>query len=56
MARAEAVKRMMDEVTGDPSRTMAEGRGDAEPIADNETSEGRATTRRIEILLIKGAN
>ncbi len=56
MARAEAVKRMVDQIIGDETRTMAEGRGEAEPIADNETSEGRATNRRIEILLIKGAN
>jgi type VI secretion system protein ImpK len=55
LARAEAVARMIGEVLEDPSRISAEGRGEAEPIADNETSEGRAQNRRIEILLVKGS-
>ena len=55
-ARAEAVMALMAEVIADPSRLSAEGRSDREPIADNETAEGRAANRRIEILLIKGAD
>ena len=47
---------LMAEVIADPSRLSAEGRSDREPIADNETAEGRAANRRIEILLIKGAD
>ncbi len=54
LARAEAVARMIGETIGDPSRITAEGRGDTEPIATNETAEGRAQNRRIEILLVKG--
>ena len=53
-ARADAVLKMVAPVVGDPSRLLAEGRGDKEPIADNGTKEGRATNRRIEILLVKG--
>ena len=53
-ARADAVMRMIAPVVGDPSRMIAEGHGDKEPIADNKTKDGRATNRRIEILLVKG--
>ena len=53
-ARAEAVMKLMAKSITDPKRLLAEGRGDKEPIADNGTKEGRATNRRIEILLVKG--
>ena len=52
-ARADAVFKMLAPLVGDPTRIIAEGRGDKEPIADNGTKEGRATNRRIEILLVK---
>lgn len=52
-ARADAVLKMLLPIIGDPTRVIAEGRGDKEPIADNGTAEGRATNRRIEILLVK---
>ncbi len=52
-ARADAVLKMLAPVVGDPSRIISEGRGDKEPIADNATREGRATNRRIEILVVK---
>lgn len=52
-ARADAVLKMLVPIIGDPTRIIAEGRGDKEPIADNGTKEGRATNRRIEILLVK---
>jgi type VI secretion system protein ImpK len=41
-------------LVGDPSRIIAEGHGEKDPIADNKTKEGRAANRRIEILVVKG--
>ena len=32
-------------------RITAEGRGESEPVADNQTSEGRALNRRVELLI-----
>ncbi|MEO8240862.1 MAG: type IVB secretion system protein IcmH/DotU [bacterium] len=52
-ARADAVLKLLLPVVSDPKRWIAEGHGDKEPIADNKTKEGRATNRRIEILLVK---
>jgi type VI secretion system protein ImpK len=50
-ARAEAALVPLGAGVGDPSRLKAEGRGDAEPIADNATAEGREQNRRIELVL-----
>jgi outer membrane protein OmpA-like peptidoglycan-associated protein len=33
-------------------RITSEGHGEAEPIADNKTAEGRATNRRVEIIVL----
>jgi outer membrane protein OmpA-like peptidoglycan-associated protein len=47
--RAEAVRSYLAE-RGVPENTMrAVGKGELEPIADNETAVGRATNRRVEI-------
>ena len=35
-----------------PSRLEPSGRGLTEPIADNATAEGRALTRRVEIVAL----
>ena len=35
----------------DPSRITAIGRGEAEPVADNTTAEGRQLNRRVEIVI-----
>jgi type VI secretion system protein ImpK len=51
LARAEAAKAIIDRKIGDPSRTAAEGRGEADPLAPNTTPEGREENRRIEIVL-----
>ena len=55
-ARADKVLKMLITVVGDPTRIIAEGHGDKEPIADNKTKDGRAANRRIEILLVKEGN
>ena len=52
-ARADAVLKILAPVVGDPSRIIAEGHGDKEPIADNATKDGRAKNRRIEVLVVK---
>jgi len=51
--RANAVKDMLLEKGVSSDRLSSEGRGEANPIADNATSEGRAENRRIEAELIK---
>ena len=56
LARATAVMERMAGAIGDPKRLSAEGRADAEPIADNATAEGRATNRRIEVMLVQEEN
>ena len=53
LARAKTVMSSMANVIDDDSRLSAEGRADAEPIADNATREGRATNRRIEVVLVR---
>ena len=53
LARAKAV---MERITGkldDQGRITAEGRAEKEPIAPNNTAEGRAKNRRIEVVLVK---
>jgi type VI secretion system protein ImpK len=50
-ARAQAAAQIMDQTIGDESRLTAKGMGDADPVADNSTSAGRAQNRRIEIVL-----
>lgn len=52
--RAEAVIERLVELGVDQSRLNARGEGDAVPIADNSTSDGRAQNRRIEFALVAG--
>lgn len=49
--RAANVKAMMETTLKDGSRVTAEGKGDTEPVAPNDTAEGRAQNRRVEITL-----
>ncbi|MBL4919078.1 type VI secretion system protein TssL, long form [Szabonella alba] len=56
LARAESVRKKMAEFFDDAERLTAEGRSDKEPIAPNDTAEGRAQNRRIEILLLREAS
>jgi chemotaxis protein MotB len=52
-ARATAVARyLQDHAKVDPSRLVAAGFGEYHPIATNDTPEGRAQNRRIEIVLV----
>ncbi|MCK0149284.1 type IVB secretion system protein IcmH/DotU [Marivita sp. S6314] len=53
LARAKTVMNSMAGDIDDDTRLSAEGRADAEPIADNGTREGRATNRRIEVVLVR---
>ena len=55
LARAKSVMASMAKTITDRDRLTAEGRAEKEPIADNSTREGRATNRRIEVLLVQEA-
>ncbi|MEW8462263.1 MAG: type VI secretion system protein TssL, long form, partial [Candidatus Thiodiazotropha endolucinida] len=52
-ARAESVAKIMASDLAKPGRIQSIGRGSAEPLASNDTGEGRARNRRVEITLIK---
>lgn len=52
VARATNVVRFLQEVGIPPERMVPSGRGEYEPIAANDTPEGRKKNRRIEIMLI----
>ena len=47
--RAVSVMRALIDRGIAPERLKAEGRGETQPVASNETEEGRAENRRIEI-------
>ncbi|ASK33433.1 OmpA family protein [Alloalcanivorax mobilis] len=50
--RAAAVKTVLvDEFDVDSSRITTEGYGEAQPIADNKSREGRAQNRRVEAIM-----
>lgn len=53
LARAEAVREMLISRLHDPNRIAPEGRGAQQPIASNDTREGRMRNRRIDILVLK---
>ncbi|HTP62961.1 MAG TPA: type IVB secretion system protein IcmH/DotU [Burkholderiales bacterium] len=50
-ARARLVAQMMAKKLSDSKRLSAEGKGDTEPVAPNDTEAGRAKNRRVEIEL-----
>jgi chemotaxis protein MotB len=52
VARATNVVRFLQEVGVPPERMVASGRGEYDPVAANDTPEGRKKNRRIEIMLI----
>ncbi|MET0386464.1 MAG: OmpA family protein [Polyangiales bacterium] len=49
--RAQAVADRLADQGIDSSRISVAGRGEAAPIADNDTAEGRASNRRVEIVV-----
>jgi type VI secretion system protein ImpK len=50
-ARARAAAQIMRPKLADPKRLAAEGRGDAEPLAPNDSDANRAKNRRVSILV-----
>lgn len=52
VARATTVVRRLQEVGIPPERMVASGRAEYDPIASNDSAEGRQKNRRIEIMLI----
>jgi len=53
VARAEAALGAMAPIVSQGGRISAEGLGDTRPLATNETREGRASNRRVEIVLVR---
>lgn len=51
LARAEAVKAVLATGMTDAERFQVEGKGEADPIGDNTTTEGQALNRRVEIMI-----
>lgn len=50
-ARAASVVRLFAEAGVDPSKMAAVGYGEFQPVAENETDEGRAANRRVVIVV-----
>ena len=52
--RAEAVKNLlMDQFDIDTFQVTVKGMGESQPLADNQTQEGRRLNRRVDISIIK---
>ncbi len=49
LRRAEAVANYLAEAGVLPDRMTVQGRGEAQPIASNDSEDGRALNRRVEI-------
>jgi len=52
VARADAVKNYLVSKGIEKNRVYTEGKGAAQPVADNKTNEGRAKNRRVEIEVV----
>ncbi|MDK6203850.1 type VI secretion system protein TssL, partial [Oligella urethralis] len=48
----DSVKALLESRLREPNRVRAEGRGEAEPVAPNDSPENRAKNRRVEITLL----
>ena len=51
--RAEAVREALIKYGADPDMLVAKGYGEADPVASNDTAEGRLKNRRIEYHVLK---
>ncbi len=49
--RANAVASLLKSRLKDPGRVRTEGKGESAPIAPNQTAEGRARNRRVDIMM-----
>ena len=54
--RAEHVKAILGRTVNEPSRIRAQGLGESDPVAPNDTPENRARNRRVEIVLLAAPN
>jgi OmpA-OmpF porin, OOP family len=54
-ARADAVKAYLISQGVKPEKIGSVGRGEAKPVASNDTPEGRANNRRVEIVVQSAA-
>ena len=52
LRRSDAVKAYLVSKGIEANRIYTEGKGEAQPIADNKTKEGRAKNRRVEIEVV----
>ena len=52
LQRAEAVREQLIAVGADPNKLQVTGAGEISPIADNNTDEGRAKNRRVEVAVL----
>lgn len=51
--RAESVKKLLVKQGIDAGRIQTEGKGESEPLAENDTEENRAKNRRVQFKLLK---
>jgi type VI secretion system protein ImpK len=51
VARAEAVAAVLKKGISKPERLQTEGKGEDQPVAGNDTPEGRQLNRRVEVLI-----
>lgn len=50
--RSQSVAMLLTALDVDKSRLTIKGYGESQPIASNETTEGRAVNRRVEIAIV----
>lgn len=55
-ARAESVVKLLAAVNNNPSRFLAEGRADTQPVASNDNAQGRSQNRRVDVILLARVN